>query len=62
MDKDRSTSDHTPLLLITSASSHNRQCHLLKIERGWILRDGFHDLVANARQSKSNHSYKETRK
>lgn len=45
--KDRSNSDHTPLLLNTGASSHNRHQPLFKLERGWLLRDGFYDLVAD---------------
>jgi hypothetical protein len=44
--KDRSNSYHTPLLLNTGASTNNRQQPLFKFERGWLIRDGFYDLVA----------------
>jgi hypothetical protein len=50
--KYRSDSDHTPLLLNTSASSHNKQPPPFKFERGWLIKDGFRELVANKWQSK----------
>jgi hypothetical protein len=49
--KDRSNSDHTPLLLNTGASSHNKQPPPFKFEQGWLIRDGFRELVANKWQS-----------
>ena len=45
--KDRSNSNYTPLLLNTCASSHNRQQPLFKFERGWFIREGFYELIAN---------------
>ena len=41
----RDISDHTPLLLNTGDSSTNfHQCQF-KFELGWLLRDGFMDMV-----------------
>ena len=40
----RDISDHTPLLLNTKSSSNNVQ-HSFKFELGWLLRDGFVDMV-----------------
>ena len=51
--KDKSNSNHTPLLLNTGASSHNRQQPLFKFERGWLIREGFYELIANKWQSES---------
>jgi hypothetical protein len=51
--KDRSNTDHTPLLLHTGASSHNRKPPMFKIERGWLIRDGFYDLIADKWQSET---------
>ncbi|TKW37711.2 hypothetical protein SEVIR_1G065733v4 [Setaria viridis] len=51
--KDRSNSDHTPLLLNTGSSSHNRPPTLFKFERGWLIRDCFYNLVANKWQEET---------
>ena len=42
-DKDRSNSDHTIA----------RQQQLFKFERGWLIREGFYELIANKWQSES---------
>lgn len=41
----RELSDHTPLLLDSGTKAQNKQ-PLFKFELGWMLRDGFYDLVA----------------
>ena len=45
--RDRNISDHTPLILNTGASTHQNGQHPFKFERGWLIRDGFYDMVAN---------------
>jgi len=40
----REISDHTPLLCNTNSSSQTYQ-HQFKFELGWLLRDGFYDMV-----------------
>ena len=40
----REISDHTPLLCNTNSSSQTYQ-HQFKFELGWLLRDGFCDMV-----------------
>jgi hypothetical protein len=50
---DRNISDHTPLLLNTGASTHLTGNRPFKFERGWLVRDGFYDMVANIWQSES---------
>lgn len=52
--KNRSNSDHTPLLWNTGASSDIKQQPLFKIERGWLIHDGFYDLVADVLQSETS--------
>jgi hypothetical protein len=42
----RSRSDHTPLLLIDKIASQFGTRSLFKFELGWLIRDGFHDMVA----------------
>ena len=42
----RSRSDHTPLLLIDKIASQFGTQSLFKFELGWLIRDGFHDMVA----------------
>jgi hypothetical protein len=49
--RDRNTSDHTPLVLNTGASTHQTNNRPFKFERGWLLRDGFYDMVTNIWQS-----------
>ena len=46
----REISDHTPLLLDTGSPNLNRQ-HLFKFELGWLLRDGFYEIVENVWKS-----------
>lgn len=45
--RDRSVSDHSPLVLSTGSSTHGNVSPLFKLERGWFLRDGFFAMVAN---------------
>jgi len=42
----RDISDHTPLLLNTGDSSSTHTQPMFRFELGWLLRDGFRDLVA----------------
>jgi hypothetical protein len=51
--RDRNISDHTPLVLNTGACTHHTGARPFKFERGWLLRDGFHDMVANIWQSEN---------
>jgi hypothetical protein len=44
--RDRNISDHTPLVLNTGASTHFTQNRPFKFERGWLIREGFYDMVA----------------
>ena len=43
---ERFPSDHTPLLLNTGATTHNRQPPLFKFDLAWLQRDGFVDMVS----------------
>jgi hypothetical protein len=54
--RDRNTSDHTPLVINTGASTHLAANRPFKFERGWLIRDGFYDMVANIWQSESSGS------
>jgi len=45
--RDGNISDHTPLVLNTGASTHQTHNRPFKFERGWLIRDGFYDMVAN---------------
>ncbi|KAL5649147.1 hypothetical protein ACJX0J_039956, partial [Zea mays] len=38
-------SNHTPLVLNTGASTHNNKQPLFIFERGWLLREGFFDML-----------------
>jgi hypothetical protein len=51
--RDRNISDHTPLVINTGASTHLAGNRPFKFERGWLVRDGFYDMVANFWQSES---------
>jgi hypothetical protein len=51
--RDRSQSDHTPLLLNTYSSTHTHEPPLFKFERGWLIRNRFVDMVANIWQSEN---------
>ena len=52
--RDRNISDHTPLILNTRASTHHTDQRPFKFERGWLIRDGFYDMVANIWQSENS--------
>lgn len=45
--RNKGQSDHTPLVLNTGSSTHTTSPPLFKFERGWFLREGFHDMVTN---------------
>ena len=45
--RDRNISDHTPLVLNTGSSTHQDRQFSFKFERGWLIRDGFFDMVVN---------------
>jgi hypothetical protein len=51
--RDMDLSNHTPLVLNTGASTHNNKQPLFIFERGWLLREGFFDMVANLWQSEN---------
>jgi hypothetical protein len=42
----REISDHTPLLLSTGEETKSGNKSMFKFELGWLLRDGFFDLVS----------------
>ena len=54
--RDRDISDHTPLILNTGASTHSSDQCPFKFERGWLIRDGFYEMVANIWQSETSGS------
>jgi hypothetical protein len=54
--RDRNISDHTPLIINTGASTHLVGNRPLKFERGWLVNDGFHGMVAIIWQSESSGS------
>jgi mannosylglycoprotein endo-beta-mannosidase len=54
--RDRNISDHTPLVLSTGASTHQSQNRPFKFERGWLIWEGFYDMVANIWQSQTSGS------
>jgi exonuclease III len=41
----REVSDHTPLLLNTGEPTNAHTQHMFKFELGWLLRDGFIDMI-----------------
>jgi hypothetical protein len=41
----REVSDHTPVLLNSGEASFMATQHLFKFQLGWILRDGFMEMV-----------------
>ena len=41
----RDISDHTPLLLNSGEQNSSSSQHSFKFELGWLLRDGFYDMV-----------------
>ena len=49
----RDISDHTPLLLNTGDSSTNLHQSQFKFELGWLLRDGFMDMVKEVWESEN---------
>ena len=52
--RDRNISDHTPLILNTGSSTHQNKQPTFKFERGWLIRDGFFDMVAKLWQSETS--------
>jgi len=52
--RDRDISDHTPLILNTGASTHHSVQRPFKFERGWLIRDGFYDMVVSVWQSETS--------
>jgi exonuclease III len=54
--RDRSISDHTPLVLSTGSSTHYPRTRPFKFERGWLLREGFYAMVADIWQSENSGS------
>ena len=49
--RDRNISDHTPLVRTTGPNTHHNKQRLFKFERGWLIRDGFFNMVADIWQS-----------
>jgi hypothetical protein len=54
--RDRNISDHTPLVVSTCASTHQSVTRPFRFERGWLLREGFYDMVANIWRSEDSGS------
>ena len=54
--RDGNISDHTPLILNTGSSTHQKSQRPFKFERGWLIRDGFYDMVAQIWQSENGGS------
>ena len=54
--RDRNISDHTPLVLSTGSSTHQNGQRPFKFERGWLIRDGFYDMVVQIWQSETSGS------
>jgi hypothetical protein len=44
--RDRNISDHAPLVVSTGASTHQSGSRPFRFERGWLLKEGFYDMVA----------------
>ena len=42
----REISNHTPLLLNTGEGALPNNSHMFKFELGWLLRNGFHEMVS----------------
>jgi exonuclease III len=53
---DRNISDHTPLVMPTGASTHQYGTRPFRFERGWLLKEGFYDMVANIWRSENSGS------
>jgi hypothetical protein len=51
--RDRNISDHTPLVVSTGASTHQSRSRPFRFERGWLLKEGFYDMVANIWRSEN---------
>jgi hypothetical protein len=51
--RDRNISYHTPLVVSTGASTHQSGSRPVRFERGWLLKEGFYDMVANIWQSEN---------
>jgi hypothetical protein len=54
--RDRNISDHIPLVVSIGASTHQSGTSPFRFERGWLLREGFYDMVANIWRSEDSGS------
>jgi hypothetical protein len=54
--RDRNILDHTLLVVSPGASTHQSGTRPFRFERGWFLREGFYDMVANIWQSENSGS------
>jgi hypothetical protein len=54
--RDQNISDHTPLVVSTGASTHQSRSRPFRFERGWLLKEGFYDMVANIWRSENSGS------
>jgi hypothetical protein len=50
-------SDHTPLVVSRGASTHQSGNKPFRFERGWFLKEGFYNMVANIWRSENSGSY-----
>jgi hypothetical protein len=54
--RDWNISDHTPLVVSTGAFTHQPGSRPFRFERGWLLKEGFYDMVANIWRSENSGS------
>jgi exonuclease III len=54
--RDQNISDHTPLVVSTSASTHQSGSRPFQFERGWLVKEGFYDMVAHIWRSENSGS------
>jgi hypothetical protein len=54
--RDRNISDHTQLVVSTGTSTHQSGNRPFRFERGWFLKEGFYDMVANIWRSENSRS------
>jgi hypothetical protein len=54
--RDWNISDHTPLVVSTGAFTHQSGSRPFRFERGWLLKEGFYDMVANIWRSENSGS------
>lgn len=50
---ERGKSDHTPLILSMAVSSPQGKQHSFKFELGWLIRDGFREMVTQIWQQET---------